>query len=128
MYELSKYWRPFDEANATASFKAYRKSAPEIYADFISALFNEPRTVSSIAPTAYNVFFQQLDAKPKVKEAYFELQDLLRHGDLVAKRRSDTTKMFKVTEQESRERQIQDEIERESREKSIWFKFKTHVT
>ena len=125
MYELSKYWRPFDEANETASFKAYRKSAPEIYADFISALFNEPRTVSSIAPTAYNVFFQQLDAKPKVKEAYFELQDLLRHGDLVAKRRSDTTKMFKVTEQESRERQIQDEIERESREKSIWFKFKT---
>jgi hypothetical protein len=65
MWELSKYWRPIDEATATDSFLKYRKSSEEIYADFISALFNEPRTVSQIAPTAYNVFFQQLDAKPK---------------------------------------------------------------
>jgi hypothetical protein len=125
MYELSKYWRPYEEANATPSFIAYRKSAPEIYADFISALFNDPRTVSSMAPTAYNIFFEQLDRKPNVKQAYFELQDLLRNGDIVAKRRSATTEMFKVTEQESRERQIQNEIEQEMKEKSIWFKYKT---
>lgn len=125
MYELSKYWRPYDEATASASFQSYRKSAPEIYADFISALFNDPRTVSSMAPTAYNIFFQQLDNKPAVKQAYFELQDLLRNGDLVANRRSATTEMFKVTEQESRERQIQNQIEQEAKEKSVWFKFKT---
>lgn len=125
MYELSKYWRPYDEATAKPSFIAYRKSAPEIYADFISALFNEPRTVSSIAPTAYNMFFEQLDTKPNVKQAYFELQDLLRNGDLTATRRSATKQMFKLTEAESKERQIQNQIEQEQRERSVWFKFKT---
>ena len=125
MYELSKYWRPYDEKTAKPSFIAYRKSAPEIYADFISALFNEPRTVSSIAPTAYNMFFEQLDTKPNVKQAYFELQDLLRNGDLTATRRSATKQMFKLTEAESKERQIQNQIEQEQRERSVWFKFKT---
>jgi hypothetical protein len=125
MYELSKYWRPYDEATATPSFIAYRKSAKEIYADFISALFNEPRTVSSIAPTAYNMFFEQLDTKPNVKQAYFELQDLLRNGDLTASRRSATKQMFKLTEAESKERQIQNQIQQEQRERSVWFKFKT---
>ncbi len=127
MYELSKYWRPYDEETASASFKAYRKSAPEIYADFISALFNEPKTVSEIAPTAYNVFFEQLDRKPAVKQAYFELQELLRTGDIIASRRSATTEMFKLTEQESRERQIQNEIEAEQKRKSVWFNFKTQA-
>lgn len=127
MYELSKYWRPYEEETASESFKAYRKSAPEIYADFISALFNEPKTVSEIAPTAYNVFFEKLDRKPAVKEAYFELQELLRNGDVTASRRSATTEMFKLTEQESKERQIQNEIEQESKKKSIWFKFKTQA-
>ena len=71
------------------------------------------------------MFFEQLDNKPAVKQAYFELQDLLRNGDLTAKRRSATKEMFKVTEQESRERQIQNQIEQEMKEKSVWFKFKT---
>ena len=125
MYSLSKYWRPFEESTASKSYLDYRKSPAEIYADFISAMFNDPRTVSLMAPTAYNVFFQKLDMKPQVKQAYFELQDLLRNGDLVAQRRSATTTMFKVTEQEARERQIQDQIEKEAKEKSVWFKFKT---
>lgn len=127
MYELSKYWRPYEEETASASFVAYRKSAPEIYADFISALFNQPKLVSEMAPTAYNVFFEQLDSKPAVKEAYFELQDFLRNGDLTEARRSATKEMFKVTEQESKERQIQNEIEAEKKKKSIWFHFKTQA-
>lgn len=124
MYELSKYWRPYDETTASESFKSYRKSAPEVYADFISALFNDPRLVSEKAPTAYNIFFEQLDAKPKVKTAYFELQNLLRTGDIIAKRRSAVPEMFKVTEQEARERQIQEQVEQEQKKKSIWFEFK----
>ena len=127
MYELSKYWRPYEEASATPSFIAYRKSATEVYADFISALFNDPRTVSAMAPTAYNMFFEQLDRKPDVKRAYFELQDLLRFGDLTAKRRSATKEMFKLTEAESKERQVQHQIEQEEQAKSVWFKFKTEM-
>lgn len=125
LWELSKYWKPIDEATASKSFLAYRKSAPEVYADFISVLFNDPNLVAVKAPTAYNVFFEQLDKKPLVKKAYFELQDFLRYGDKVAKRRSATNQMFKLTEQQSRERQIQMQQELEEKERSVWFKFKT---
>lgn len=124
LWELSKYWKPIDEATASPSHLAYRKSAPELYADFISVLFNAPRTVTEMAPESYNTFFQQLDAKPLVKQAYFELQDFLRNGDKVASRRKDTQEMFKVTEQEARERQIQFEIQQEEKKRSVWFKFK----
>lgn len=125
LWELSKYWKPIDEATASKSFLDYRKSAPEVYADFISVMFNDPNLVAVKAPTAYNVFFEQLDKKPLVKKAYFELQDFLRYGDRVAKRRSATNQMFKLTEQLSRERQIQMQQEAEEKERSIWFKFKT---
>lgn len=125
LWELSKYWKPIDEAIASKSFLDYRKSAPEIYADFISVMFNDPNLVAVKAPTAYNVFFEQLDKKPLVKKAYFELQDFLRYGDRVAKRRSATNQMFKLTEQLSRERQIQMQQEAEEKERSVWFKFKT---
>ena len=125
MWELSKWWKPIDESTATPSYLSYRKSAPEIYADFISVLFNDPRKAGEVAPTAYNIFFQQLDKKPEVKKAYFELQHLLRNGDLTATRRDRVKDMFKTTEQEARERQIQEQIFEEQRERSIWFKFKT---
>lgn len=125
LWELSKYWKPIDEATATKSFLEYRKSAPELYADFISVMFNDPNLVAVKAPTAYNIFFAQLDKKPLIKKAYFELQDFLRFGDRVAKRRSATKEMFKTTEQLSREKQIQLQQEQEERDRSIWFKFKT---
>lgn len=127
LWELSKYWKPVDEETAPKSYIDYRKSSPEVYADFISALFNDPNLVAVKAPTAYNVFFEQLDKKPLVKKAYFELQDFLRYGDRVAKRRSATNQMFKLTEQQSRERQIQMQQELEAKEKSVWFKFKTEM-
>lgn len=124
LWELSKYWKPIDEATAPKAHLSYRKSAPELYADFISVLFNAPRTVTSIAPESYNTFFEQLDKKPLVKQAYFELQDFLRNGDRVATRRQATQEMFKETEQLSRERQIQNEIALEAKRRSVWFKFK----
>jgi hypothetical protein len=124
MWELSKYWRPVDEATASPGYLAYRKGSDEIYADFISALFNDPRMVAEKAPTAYNVFFEQLDKKPAVRDVYFDIQSILRTGDVVKERRSAVGQMFKQTEQESKERQIQIEAEQELKEKSIFFRFK----
>lgn len=125
MYKLSKYWRPYNEETAPASFVSYRKSAEEVYADFISALFNNPLLVQDMAPSAYNLFFQQLDAKPEVKRAYFELQDLLRNGAEVVARRKDKAKnMFDHGDQVAKERQVQLEQEEDAKQKSIWFKFK----
>lgn len=125
LWDLSKYWKPIDEATAPKAFLAYRKSAPEIYADFISVLFNNPKLAGEIAPTAYNIFFQQLDAKPEVKKAYFELQDLLRNGQKVLESRKDKVQnMFLVADQTAKDRQNQIELEEEQKKKSLWFLFK----
>lgn len=125
LWKLSKYWKPIDEATASPNFLAYRKSAPEIYADFISVLFNNPQLAGELAPTAYNIFFEQLDAKPKVKEVYFELQDSLRNGEEVLKARRDKVRnMFTTAEQRARDRQAQIKLEQEMKQKSAWFRFK----
>ncbi len=77
LMELTKYWRPYDPETAGASFVAYRKKPEELYADFISALFNDPKLLLDMTPESYNTFFKRLDEKPDVKVAYFELQKLL---------------------------------------------------
>ena len=124
MYALSKYWKPFDESYS-ASYTSYRKSAEEIYADFISVLFNKPELVRDMAPTAYNLFFDKLDAKPDVKKAYFELQDMLRYGDKTfMARRERVQNMFTEADQKAKERQINIEQVEEMKKKSLWFRFK----
>lgn len=125
MWALSKYWKPIDEKTAPKGFLAYRKSASEVYADFISVLFNNPKLAGELAPTAYNLFFEKLDAKPDVKRAYFELQDLLRNGEKVLMARRDKVKnMFTIADQTAKDRQNQMELEEEAKKKSLWFKFK----
>lgn len=125
LWELSKYWKPIDEATAPKAFLQYRKSSAEIYADFISVLFNNPKLAGEIAPTAYNIFFEQLDKKPDVKKAYFELQDFLRNGEKVVEARRDKVQnMFTVADQTAKERQNQLELEAEQKKKSLWFLFK----
>lgn len=74
---VTEYWRPYDKANSGDSYVAYRNSSEELYADAISVLFNSPGTLQKMAPTFYKEFFANLDAKPEVKAAFFELQELL---------------------------------------------------
>lgn len=96
LWALSKWWKPVDEETAPQSYLDYRKSAPEIYADFISVLFNDPKLAADMAPESYNVFFKTLDKKPEVKEAYFKLQDLLTGttDELMSARQEDIRKGF----------------------------------
>ena len=125
LWELSKYWKPVDETTAPKSYIAYRKSAPEVYADFISVLFNNPVLAGDKAPASYNIFFESLDKKPEVKKAYFELQDLLRNDAKVMEARKDKAKnMFVEADQKAKDRQNQIELEEEMKKRSIWFKFK----
>lgn len=74
---LSAAWRPWDEDKASATFKTYRNSSKELYADALSAILNDPGWVEEQAPTFYKNFFEHLDRKPEVAIAYFEAQDLL---------------------------------------------------
>jgi hypothetical protein len=74
---LSAWWRPWDESKASQTFKAYRRSAVELYADAISVLYNAPQELQARAPKFFAEFFRGLDKKPPVKADLFELWDRL---------------------------------------------------
>lgn len=75
---LSKAWRgDFDRADR------YRNSAAELYADFISALLNNPQWTFTVAPRLSAAFFAGLQAKPEVELAYNLVNDLLRSNVLL---------------------------------------------
>lgn len=126
LWDLSKYWRPLEETTADSSFLAYRKSAKELYADFISVLFNDPKLAADMAPTAYNLFFEHLDKKPLVRDAYFEAQALL-SGDrmeVIKARRAGVQQMFKEGDYKAIELQNEKMKEREKRNNDLIFKTK----
>lgn len=77
---LSWAWRPFDEALADAEFLAYRNLGAELYADFISALFNNPDFAIREAPLLSRMFFGFLDKKPNVREIYDSIVADLNEG------------------------------------------------
>lgn len=86
LWALSQYWRPVGE-NPSSSFLAYRKGSDEVYADALSVLLNSPGLLELKAPKFYQEFFEALDAKPEVRDAYFELQNLLHNVDVLNENR-----------------------------------------
>lgn len=78
--DLTQLWRPFDE-NKNPTFTKYRYSAPELYADAVSVLLNDPALLQQIAPDFYDGFFEYLGRKPEVETNYFKLLDLLGRGE-----------------------------------------------
>lgn len=79
---VTDYWRPWDPGSSSASYKSYRRSARELYADAISVMFNSPGTLERMAPKFYAGFFTALDQKPAVKLAFFNLQALLNSTEM----------------------------------------------
>jgi len=126
---VSEYWKPYDRETSPESYVKYRESSRELYADAISLLFNSPGTLERMAPDFYNTFFEQLDDKPAVKEAYFDLQAILTHdrATLIALRSARTKKMFEDADYKSRELQETNEKERQFRLSNYWEKFKYSV-
>lgn len=126
---ITRWWHPYDPATVPASYKAYRESAVELYAEAISVLFNAPKRLQEMAPTFYNNFFQSLDNKPDVKEAYFDLQAVL-SGDrelLLKRRREGIKKMFKDGDYKAIELHNRRVAEKEERRKQYWSHFKHTV-
>jgi len=74
---VTRYWHPYDPKKVPASYKKYRESGKELYAEAISVLLNDPAVLEKMAPTFYEQFFKGLNTKLDVKRAYFELQELL---------------------------------------------------
>lgn len=126
---LTRWWHPYDPAKVPASYNKYRESSVELYAEAISVLFNAPKRLQDMAPTFYNAFFQGLDVKPEVRDAYFEVQSLL-SGDrdvLLQKRREGTKKMFKDGDYKAIELHNKRVEEKENRRKQYWSQFKHTV-
>ena len=78
---LTQWWKPYDPATAPESYRKYRESARELYADALSVLFNSPGHLEQMAPTFYKMFWAWLDTKPEFKAALARTQELLAKGD-----------------------------------------------
>lgn len=70
LLELSKWWRPFDEQQATKDYMRYREDPEELFADAISLLLNNPAELRQRAP----LFWAQME---KFLSDNKEMQQLL---------------------------------------------------
>lgn len=126
LLEVTQYWKPYDRAKSSKSYVKYRESAAELYADAISMLFNSPGTLERMAPTFYKEFFNALDKKPAVFNAYFDLQALLGgdRNNILERRRAGVRKMFDEGDYKASELQKIREDEKKRRENNILFRLK----
>ena len=80
--KVTQMWRPFDET-ADSNYTKYRHNSKELYADFFSALMTNPQFAKITAPTAYEGFFNFINAKPEFKKAYDNVQRELTGGGML---------------------------------------------
>jgi N12 class adenine-specific DNA methylase/2'-5' RNA ligase len=126
LLQVSALWRPWDPMESSASYTAYRKSSKELYADAISALLNNPGFLQEHAPIFYQEFFAQLDQKPDVKRAYFDLQALMSgtREELIARRREGVRGMFEEGDTDSVELERLRQAEKARGRQDFWFRFR----
>jgi hypothetical protein len=90
---LTQIWKPFDEKQ-DVGFTKYRYSSEELYADALSVLFNNPKLLRETAPKFYKGFFEYLDRKPLVKQAYADLIESIKNGGALPNREKNIREMF----------------------------------
>lgn len=126
---FSALWRPWDRGASKASYRQYRDSAKELYADALSGLFADPGLLERTAPTFYQTWFAEIDRKPDVQRAYFDLQELLSGTteELVAHRLAGDRRMFEEGDVTALEIQRRLEGERQARKRNLLFELKTEL-
>lgn len=80
LIDLSKWWKPYDRSKSEDSHVRYRESAPELYADAISVLFNSPADLQNRAPAFWTTFWNYMDARPEVKAKLMQVQARILEG------------------------------------------------
>lgn len=123
---LTETWTPYDKKYAPISYIKYRNSSPELYAEFVSVLLNDPAYAKQLAPKFFDAFFEKLDAKPEVKKAYFEIQDLLNkeRAVLIGNTRSNVQEMFLNAEQKARDIELIRQQMAKEKTKNFWSRLK----
>lgn len=80
---LSRAWRgPFSLSDP------YRNSASELFADFMSAMFNKPEWVNQNFPVLHDAFAELLAGKGDFRAAYEEMTRWLEGGTIIGEWRS----------------------------------------
>jgi hypothetical protein len=81
LIELSKMWRgDFDETDTQDVFNAYRSLVPELYADAMSVLFNNPELLKQVAPKFTDRLGQFFEAHQPLVEKYNAVIDSMMEG------------------------------------------------
>jgi len=88
---LTQWWNPFNE-KTDADYTKYRYSGKELYAEAMSVLLNMPKELADRAPWFNRAFFNHLETKPEVKDAYEGLQQLIKDPVKVFEERSQRAK------------------------------------
>ena len=129
LMKVTQEMHPYDPAKVPASYKRYRESARELYAEAISMLLNSPGHLQEVAPKFFETFFEELDKKPDVFNAYFELQDIL-GGDratLLERRRAGVRGMFDTGDMKAAEIQRARMEKKEAQNKNITSQIKLNL-
>lgn len=90
---LTMWWNPWDRAKST-KYNKYRDSSVELYAEAMSVMMNAPEELKRRAPRFYEAYFNWMERKPLVKEAYDQIQASLKSGEFMTTRIDDVLDMF----------------------------------
>ena len=123
---LSATWRPWNRATSPARFRQYRDSARELYADAVSVLLNDPEMLKRDAPQFAQAFFDGLDRKPDVLQAYFDLQEQLSgtRVELVEKRQAGVRRMWHEGDVKALELEQLRQAQTTQRRHHLWFRLR----
>ena len=80
LVNLTEWWNPYDKRTASANYIRYRNSAPELYAEALSVLLNDPKALAERAPEFYRGFVSYLGEKPEFMKTLFDIQATLKGG------------------------------------------------
>jgi len=112
---LTQKWKPFKEG-LNPHYTRYRFSTPELYADAVSVLLNNPELLKTTAPGFYKGFFNFLERKPVFMKTYLSILERAKNGkaDILKTRDESLEKMFKKGED------IRSKLIKDNKGLSIW--------
>lgn len=77
LIRVTELWSPYDKTTASNKYRKYRESGPELMAEALSALLSNPEFLAEHAPNFFREFFEAMDRKPEVKQAYEAMQGVM---------------------------------------------------
>jgi hypothetical protein len=86
LIELMDWWKPIPKS-APKSYKAYRQSSEELYADALSVLFIAPHELKDRAPLFWQGFFAYLKEKPLIERKLRKVWESIRTQGAVGLRK-----------------------------------------